>query len=311
MRTVELSKAIRFGMPAAWAVLSVVMLALNGLPTSHGLIFLWLGLGMAAFSVSDARRRFPRLLLDWAPLISILLVYDLLRGYADGLVFHAHELPQVQLERWIFGKPIPTVWLHRHLWHGGGDLRWWDYVVWFVYLTHFLATTSVAASLWIWAHDRFARFATMVCTLAFAGYATYVLYPAVPPWMAAQDGNVGEATRVVPIVWANVPIAHFDAVFQHGLHYANNVAAMPSLHAAYSLLLSLYLWRLAPRLLRPLVALYPLVMAFALVYGGEHYVVDIVAGWIYAAVVFFAVNRVFDRRSAREPRPSAEPALVD
>ena len=61
----------------------------------------------------------------------------------------------------LFGKPIPTVWLQTHLWHGANDLRWWDYATWLVYLSHFFATLIVAAVLWTWAHDRFARFATM------------------------------------------------------------------------------------------------------------------------------------------------------
>ena len=127
------------------------------------------------------------------------------------------------------------------------DLRWWDYATWFVYLTHFVATLIVAAILWRWAHDRFVRFATMVCVLALAGFATYVLYPAVPPWLAARHGAIGEANRTIAIVWQHVPIAHFGSLFEKGQHYANNVAAMPSLHAAYSLLIALYLWRLVPR----------------------------------------------------------------
>jgi len=98
-------------------------------------------------------------------------------------------------------------------------------------------------------------------------------------------------------------------VFEHGTGYANDVAAMPSLHAAFALLLSLYLWQFAPRWLRPLLVLYPLAMALALVYAGEHYAVDCIAGWCYAVVAFVGVNYVFARRAARVP--AREPALAD
>jgi membrane-associated phospholipid phosphatase len=37
--------------------------------------------------------------------------------------------------------------------------------------------------------------------------------------------------------------------------------------------------------------LYPLAMGFTLVYTGEHYVIDILIGWAYAAVVYFAGSR--------------------
>ena len=294
-------------MPVTWVVASAAMVASVGVPTSHDLVFVWFALGMAAFSVTDLRRRVPRLVRDWSPFIGVLFIYDRLRGYADGLFVHAREVPQIKIEAAIFGTPIPTVWLQNHLWHGPAHLHWWDYLAWFIYLTHFLATLIVAAVLWTWAHDLFARFATMVCALAFAGFATYVLYPAVPPWMAAQHGSIGEANRAIPIIWHRVPIAHFGSLFEKGQHYANNVAAMPSLHSAYALLIALYLWRLVPRWARPLLAVYPVAMMFALVYTGEHYVVDCAAGWVYAVTVFLAVNWVFERRRMT----ALEPALAD
>ena len=295
--------------PLLWVVLSAAMIATVGVPTSHDLVFLWLGLGMAAVSVTDLRRRVPRLVFEWAPFVGVLFVYDRLRGFADGLVFSARELPQIHVEALLFGKPIPTVWLQSHLWHGEGHLHWWDYATWFVYLTHFFATLVVAAVLWTWFHDRFARFATMVCVLALTGFATYALYPAVPPWLAARHGNIGQANRLIGIVWRHVPIAHYGSLFEKGQSYANNVAAMPSLHAAYALLITLYLWRLVPRWARVPLALYAPAMAFALVYSGEHYVVDCIAGWVYAVATFFAVNWVFERRAQRVP--VLEPALAD
>jgi membrane-associated phospholipid phosphatase len=116
------------------------------------------------------------------------------------------------------------------------------------------------------------------------------------------------------VIWAHVPIQNFDSLFTHGVKFANNVAAVPSLHAAYALLVTLYLWRISPAWTRPLLVLYPPAMAFALVYAGEHYVVDCIAGWAYAAAVFVAVDRWFGRVTAeeREPRPLlAEPVPLD
>jgi membrane-associated phospholipid phosphatase len=280
-----------------------------GVPTSKDLVIIWFAAGMAAFSISDLPSRVPRFAVEWGPFVAVLFLYDRLRGFADGLVFPAREIPQLRLEAVLFGKPIPTVWLQSHLWHGTNDIQWWDYLTWFVYLTHFFATLVVAAILWTWAHDKFARFATMVCVLALTGFATYALYPAVPPWLAARHGTVGQSNRLIGIVWQHVPIAHYGSLFEKGQSYANNVAAMPSLHAAYALLVTLYLWRLVPRWARPVLAAYPPAMAFALVYSGEHYVVDCLAGWVYATASFVAVNLWFERRSRRVL--ALEPALAD
>jgi len=300
---------LRFWAPVAYLVASAAMVFSVGVPTSRDLVFLWFAIGMAAFCVTDLRRRVPRLVIEWAPFIGVLFVYDRLRGFADGLVFPARELPQIHVEAALFGTPIPTVWLQTHLWHGGSELHWWDYATWLVYLSHFFATLVVAAVLWTWAHDRFTRFATMVCVLALTGFATYALYPAVPPWLAARDGEIGQSNRLIGIIWQHVPVAHYGSLFEKGQNYANNVAAMPSLHAAYALLIALFLWRLVPRWARVPLALYPPAMAFALVYSGEHYLVDCVAGWVYATATFVAVNLWFERRARRAP--ALEPALAD
>jgi membrane-associated phospholipid phosphatase len=300
----------KLGVPAAFFAASAAMVATVGVPTSRDLIFIWFAAGMLSFAVTDLRRKAVRLGLEWAPFIGVLFIYDRLRGFADGLLFPARELPQIRVEAALFGTPIPTVWLQSHLWDPH-HLRWWDYATWFVYLTHFFATLVVAAVLWTWAHERFARFATMVCVLALTGFATYALYPAVPPWLAARHGNIGESNRLVGIVWHHVPIAHFGSLFEKGQHYANNVAAMPSLHAAYAMLIALYLWRIVPRWWRIPLALYPPAMAFALVYSGEHYVVDCIAGWVYASAAFVVVDRAFDRRARRTVALEPEPALAD
>lgn len=300
---------VRFWAPVVWIVASAAMVATVGVPTSHDLVFLWFALGIGAFCVTDLRRRIPRFVVEWSPFIGVLFVYDRLRGFADGLVFPARELPQIHVESLLFGKPIPTVWLQSHLWHGAGHLHWWDYAVWFIYLTHFFGMLIVAAILWTWAHDKFAKFATMACVLALMGFATYVLYPASPPWLAARHGDIGRANRLIGIVWQHVPIAHYGSLFEKGQTYANNVAAMPSLHAAYALLIALYLWRIVPRWARVPLALYPFAMAFSLIYSGEHFVVDCIAGWAYALLVFGSVEWAFARRAERARM--LEPALAD
>jgi membrane-associated phospholipid phosphatase len=306
---VDVRRTVRIAAPIAWLLASAAMVVTVGVPTSHDLVFAWFATGMVAVSVSTLRRSIRRLVIDWAPLMFVLFIYDQLRGVADGMLVHTRELPQIRAEAFLFGRPIPTVWLQEHLWHGGDDLRWWDYATWFVYLTHFFVTLVVAAILWRWAHHHFARYASMICVLAMTGFATYLLYPAAPPWMAARDGSIGEANRTIGVTWQHVPITHFGSLFEKGTRYANNVAAMPSLHAAYALLASLFLWGVLPKWTRPLLVLYPLAMAFSLVYGGEHYVVDCLAGWVFASASFLVVNWAFERRARR--LRALEPAFAD
>jgi membrane-associated phospholipid phosphatase len=147
--------------------------------------------------------------------------------------------------------------------------------------------------------------------------ATFALYPADPPWLGGQEGRIAPVARIVAPIGGHVPLVDFDTLWETGTRYANDVAAMPSLHAAYTLLISLFL---VPRLRsrwRHLLWLYAPVMAFALVYTGEHYVADIVAGWIYCVVVYVAIEWAITRwERRREPaeehltgsEPELEPA---
>jgi hypothetical protein len=65
----------------------------------------------------------------------------------------------------------------------------------------------------------------------------------------------------------------------------NMVAAVPSLHAAYPLLATLFVCEKLPKLL-PLMAIYVLGVWMAVIYLGEHYVFDIITGVVYAVAAY-------------------------
>ncbi len=294
-----LRAALRWGGPLAWAIGLVVYSDARGLPVARDRLFIWIFLGLVAFTLTDLRKLGRGLLVDWLPFAGILFLYDFVRGFADGLVFPVRWTPQIRADQVLFGHVVPTVWLQRHLWHGQHHIHWYDYLAWATYVSHFFGTLVVAAALWIVAHARFRRYAVNVCVLAVVGFATYVLFPAAPPWLASRDGYISPAPRLTSIIWGHVPGAPFRPLFESGKHYANNVAAVPSLHAAYALLIALFLWRSARWRWRIPLGLYPFAMGFSLVYLSEHYVVDIILGWIYALVVFFAIERIVEARSRR------------
>ena len=285
---------LRFAGPLLYAAALATAIAVRGLPTSRDALFLWILLGLLAFTLTDPRRWLKGVLADWLPFGAILFTYDLLRGSADE-VFSAYYLPQLRADELMFGGAVPTVWLQERLWDGAGGIDWIDYATWVVYLTHFFGTLVVAASLWLFARGYFRRYIAMVCALAAAGFVTYLLFPAAPPWLASEQGHLAPTDRIVRFVSEDVPIGFFGAIWESGARYANDVAAVPSLHAAYAALISLFLWRIASWRWRVPLALYPLAMGFALVYTAEHYVSDILLGWLYAAGAVVLVDALARR----------------
>ena len=293
--------------PAIYVCFSLVAFAVFGIPIQRDVLAIWLLLGLLCFSLSDLRGYARGLVIEWLPFIALLVAYDSLRGSA-GHLFAVHYLPQIQADQALFGGSTPTVSLQHWLWHG--HVVWYDVLVWAVYLTHFFATPLVAAVLWKIDRQRFRRFVVFVAALSFAGLATYALYPAAPPWMASQAHLISPVTRIVPLVWPAIGLHSAGSAIEHGYAYANNVAAVPSLHAAFSLLIAITLWPRERKWLRPLVALYPLAMGFSLVYGAEHYVSDILLGWVYTIVALAAgavIMRWWVARRADAPGHSARP----
>ena len=291
-------------LPASYLAVTAALVAVFGVPYQRDLVALWVLGGLLCVSLSDLRGYARGVVLEWLPFIAILIAYDSLRGSAAHL-FGVHYLPQLQADTALFGT-APTVTLQHALWHG--HVVFYDVIFWCVYLTHFFATPLVAAVLWKVDRQRFRTFAVLVATLSFAGLITYALYPAAPPWMASQAHLIAPIDRLIPAVWHGLHLHSAGSLVEGGYQYANNVAAVPSLHTAFALLIAITLWPRKHKWLRPLVALYPLAMAFTLIYTGEHYFSDVVLGWIYTIVAVVAGRAILRWWTARRAAPS--PARV-
>ena len=286
---VRRSRVTQLAALAIFAGLTVAMFATQGLVLSHDWLFAWAVLGLLAVSLGDIRRWARGVVVDWLPFAGFLIAYDIARGVADNVGIAPHVSTGLDFDRALFGSPIPTNWLQSHLFDPT-RARWYDYGTFFVYLSHFFATLVIAVLLWRYAYPQFRRFRAMVLGLAAAGFITYILFPAAPPWMAAEDGRIPMVYRTVGYMWGHVGFLPAQSIFENGSGYVNDVAAVPSLHASYPVLILLFFWRGAKPWLRALLVAYPLAMAFTLVYGGEHYVFDVLLGWVYAVAVFCAVN---------------------
>lgn len=232
-----------------------------------------------------------QLLIAWSPLSLILLAYGIaawitapleanLTDGANRLGFGLHVAGPADAERDLFGS-IPTVWLQERLVDGSTDA--YDAVAALVYATHFIAIPLVTAVAWFVVRDRFSVWITAVLAFTVLGVGGYVIYPAAPPWMASEYGEIGEVSRISNIGWEHVHLDFIGSLTASGQAGSNPVAAMPSLHAGSALLVALFVWPLVGILWRVVLLAYVLLMALALVYTGEHYVVDVLAGWLVAA----------------------------
>jgi hypothetical protein len=302
----------------AYLVATVVLFAFTGVLVARESIFLWLLVGLLAVSFADVRGFARGVIFDWLPFYLILVGYDLLRGYVgSNPLFPPHFLPQIDADRFLFGGTVPTVWLQERLYEVG-QLPWYDVASWIVYMTHYFAVFVVAAWLWRSSRVRFLEFRAMVLVLSIAGFLTYALLPAAPPWMANDHHLIGSVTRIPGSVWTELGIAPAASIWDKGTSLYNPVAALPSLHAAFPMLILCFFWR-SGAWARGLTLGYVLAMAWTLVYGGEHYFFDVLLGWAYAVSVFLSVRWMRARwgerraraRASAAPEPATKPSVPE
>lgn len=217
------------------------------------------------------------------PFILILLTYDSFRGIADQLNTNVNYSFPPAADRWLLGE-LPTVTLQDWLWHG--QVRWYDFVLYMPYLLHFVLPIGLAILIWHTKQSYYWRYVMTFSIVSFAAFFTFLLFPAAPPWLAADTGQIEPITRISSHVWQALGLTDFPSVYDH--ISPNPVAAVPSLHAAWAILVAIFVSRYYGRRWGALSALYPLVIFLGTVYQGEHYFIDVVLGVVYAVAAYLA-----------------------
>jgi hypothetical protein len=260
--------------------------------------FAFLILILAAFALG----RVSSFIRDWTPVVLLLFSYEYLHGYADKIAGSVHSTDIIHLEEKLFGYPVATVTLQRFLYTPGVG-HWYDYASSLIYYAHSFVVLIVAFGLWVYRRDLYLLWARLFVYLSFAGFITYILFPAMPPWMASQQHLIPHIHKIIDEVMPDGTVGVVSAMT------SNLVAAMPSLHAAYPTLGLLFMRRYF-RKAAPFYAAYCLMVYFAIIYLGEHYILDTLAGIGYAVGVFY-INEWVSSRKRRVPSPSVSAAVFD
>lgn len=271
----------------AYAALFVLWSELLGIPSGTLQVFAWLWLGTVAWHVEAHPRYHLNFLLDWWPPVVGLMIYFYSRGLTDDLGLGVHFTMPITVDTWLGGGETPTQRL-QEAWCGDPCLRetppqWFDVGFTTVYMSHFLAGLTIAAVLWVRNRVEWVRWMRRYITINFGALVVYVLYPMAPPWMAAEKGYLPSGIhKITGRGWSDLGLGHFDMALSG---VGNPVAAMPSLHAGMTVLIAAYAVQRLRTRWRWLLLAYPVAMSTALVYYGEHYVIDVLAGALLAALV--------------------------
>ena len=148
---------------------------------------------------------------------------------------------------------------------------------------------------------RMQRFAWTFLFLNLAGFITYHVFPAAPPWyvhahgcvlnLAAHSEAGANLTRIDELI-------HFP--YFHGLYGRSNdvYGAVPSLHVAYPSLILLEAWGFMNKPVRVLFAGYAAAMIVGAVWLDHHWVIDVLLGLGYTGAIVALVRRLYRQPAA-------------
>lgn len=219
-------------------------------------------------------------ILEWAPFTILFLGYEAMYGVVGNLKSNIHVTELINIELRLFGC-IPTLVLQKYFRN-----IILDYVGTALYSLHFILPVAFGLILWRYSAKNYWSWVASFLLCSYSALITFLVFPSAPPWYGVN------AIRIIYETTEGLGLPTYRTVFDY--LSSNPFAAFPSLHSAYPWLISLYaikIWRVKAL---PILIL-PAGIWFSAVYLGEHYVVDVIGGIIFATVSFLIVEKLISR----------------
>jgi membrane-associated phospholipid phosphatase len=220
-----------------------------------------------------------------------LAAYKAPHDDADAQEHRVHVRYPITVDRVIGLGELPTVRLQRSLARIGPEGAQWralDRALVWAHWSWFLIPHGSLLYVLARRPSGFTRAAVLTYAVFDVGASVYWLAPTAPPWYAASEASavMHEPPRV-----RRMMVEYGELFWRDGwgslysVFGGNPLAAMPSLHFATSVMAALLLSEVGP-VSGAVGFSYAATLGFALVYLGEHYVVDLIAGAALTGVIW-------------------------
>jgi len=223
---------------------------------------------------------------DWIIYIGLFFLYEWVRGLADNISpFYDNTLLWIHYaESWLFGGTVPTISLQH--WFLRDNL--FLYICLVFYSSYFYYSFVIGLVIWIFRRSDFHQYFRRFLAMSFLSVVFFYLVPTAPPWFVSPILNLDINRELF--------INTFVTNFKNGslvAHYinANLVAAFPSLHVGWTAYTTLFLLKKYSNKWLWLLLIVPLMISLSVVLTGEHYVLDIVAGWLLALAFTIKIKK--------------------
>lgn len=204
----------------------------------------------------------------------------------DGAVAAAHARDVLELQQALgldWERPMQDAALAAG-WVSG-------FASWFYVWGYLPVLAAALVGLFVWRPAAYAVLRNALLAAGVVGLLCYALYPTAPP-------------RLLDLGYADTVAADGLGATARPVGIANEIAAIPSFHIAYLVVIAVVVFGATrSRALRVACVVEPVLMSWAVVVTGNHWVLDVPAGALLALVGLTVAGRIRDR--AR--RPAGEP----
>lgn len=296
-------ESVRRGVFIVYGAIFLWSIFAFGIPVDRLAVLTWMLVAFLISTIGRSKTEMTQTVKDWMILVFIYMIYDYSRGIADQLGVGVNFTLPRDIDRFFTRGTDPNVWmqdtfLQKHI-------RWYDVAGSIIYMMHFVLPVVPLTTLRIRNRIEWVRYVRRFSSTLIIAVSVFMVFPAAPPWMASEKGHIDQVFRITGRGWWALRLKTVSHTIDRGAAVLNAVAAMPSLHAGMSLLVALWYTRNKPTWMKRCALLYPFLMMLTLVYFGEHYISDCIAGFGVVLIAWFGSEK-WEQRRARQQDSVAE-----
>lgn len=248
-------------------------------PEHYFLVVLW----VVMFYSFDTSRR---IVIGFSIFIIFWIIYDSMRIIPNYEVSTVHIKEPYLFEKYLFGINFNGELLTPNEYFARISNKFMDFISGFFYINWMPVPIGFGIYLFIKDKYLFLKFSIAFLLVNLVGFSIYYIYPAAPPWYVELygfdlhfgiPGNRAGLARFDELV--GIPV--FANIYNKN---ANVLAAMPSLHASYPVIVLFYAIKKRLGWINVLFAIFMLGIWFSAVYSGHHYIIDVTLGICIAII---------------------------
>lgn len=257
------------------------------------------GFYLILFYAHEKSRKF---ILGFSIFIIYWIIYDSMRVLPNYEVSQVHLREPYELEKGLFGITVGNTLLTPNEYFAIFHKGFLDLITGLFYLNWVPIPLAFGVYLYVTDKVLFTKFSLVFLFANLLGFVVYYLYPAAPPWYIdlygfelhlGVQGNSAGLARFDTLT--GIPV--FANIYNKN---ANVLAAIPSLHAAYPVIVLFYGIKKRLGWINILFAIFMLGIWFSAVYSGHHYIIDVILGVAIALLTILLFTQIVRIKGAGE-----------